>query len=148
MIYGIGTDIIEVARIRSMLERHGERARNRLLTEAEQAESEKFSDPAPHIAGRFAAKEAVLKALGTGLIGAMTWHDIEIQTDPHGRPTVTLSGEVAAEAEKRNIARIHLSISHTAEYATAQAVAEISAKTPPHKASGDEPGGTGNSINK
>jgi holo-[acyl-carrier protein] synthase len=123
MIHGIGTDIIEVKRIRSMLERHGERARNRLLTEAEQAGSAKFSDPSPHIAGRFAAKEAVLKALGTGLIGAMTWRDIEIRTDPNGRPTVALSGEVAAEAKKRGIAGIHISISHTADYATAQAIA-------------------------
>jgi len=131
MIYGIGTDIIEVARIRGMLEKHGDRARKRLLTDAERAESERFSDPAPHVAGRFAAKEAVLKALGTGLIGAMTWHDIEVRTDPSGRPLVELTGEVAAEAEKRNISQIHLSISHTAEYATAQAVAEVSEGTPP-----------------
>jgi holo-[acyl-carrier protein] synthase len=148
MIYGIGTDLIEVERVRAMFERHGDRARNRLLTESEQEGSRKFADPYPHLAGRFAAKEAVLKALGTGLIGSMRWRDIEIGSDNFGRPVVNLSGDVQAEARRRKIAKIHLSISHTSDYATAYAVAETPDSGPPENPGGNEPADPERSINK
>ena len=123
MIYGVGIDIIEVSRVRAVFKRHGSRAKNRILTKAEQAQCRRRKDPSQHIAGLFAAKEAVLKAIGIGFARGARWRDIEIRPDALGRPIVHLSGKTALEAKKRNIAIFHLSISHTAEHAVAQVVA-------------------------
>ncbi|NGX62394.1 MAG: Holo-[acyl-carrier-protein] synthase, partial [Chlamydiae bacterium] len=88
---GVGTDIIEVSRIRIALERHGDRFLERIFTEKERAYSKRASDPIPHLAGRFAAKEAIVKALGTGIGKEVSWQEVEILNDPLGKPEVYLS---------------------------------------------------------
>ena len=118
-IVGLGTDIIEVERIRAALHRHGVRFVEHLFTEKEAKHAAKHHDPAPHIAGRFAAKEAVLKAIGTGLTKAISWHDIEILSDSQGKPEVYFSDRLI---ELFPDATIYLSISHAKEYATATAI--------------------------
>jgi holo-[acyl-carrier protein] synthase len=118
-IQGLGTDIIEVQRIREAIERHGDRFLNRLFTEQEKKYCCRYKDATPHFAGRFAAKEAVLKAFGTGLHPEITWKEIEIVNDPQGKPEVQLSTKLA---QALSAACIFLSISHCQEYATATAI--------------------------
>lgn len=116
---GLGNDIVEIDRVRQSIERHGQHFLNRLFTQKEQDYCYKFKDTVPHFAGRFAAKEAVAKALGTGFGAEVSWHDIEILADSRGKPEVHLS----AEAKKRfNNPRILISISHSLTHATAIAV--------------------------
>jgi holo-[acyl-carrier protein] synthase len=122
MIVGIGTDIVEIDRIRSMLERHGTHFSERCFTPAELAWADKQRDAAPRFAGRWAAKEAVVKALGTGFIEGMTFHDIEVLPLHTGQPTVRLSGRAAEIATQLGIQRIHITISHARNYATATAI--------------------------
>lgn len=116
---GLGNDIIEIERIRLSIERHGQHFLNRLFTQNEQDYCYKFKDPVPHFAGRFAAKEAIAKALGTGFGTEVSWHDVEILGDEQGKPIVHLS-----EAAKRhfNNPRILVSISHSTSHATAVAL--------------------------
>ena len=116
---GIGTDIIEIARIQKAHERHGDRFLERILTEKERDYCAKYAKPWPNLAGRFAAKEAVLKALGTGLVGEMTWHEIEVLNNGEGKPEVYLSARLKTLYPK---AHIFLSISHCETYATATAL--------------------------
>ena len=118
-IRGLGNDLIEVERVRESIERHGDHFLNRLFTEKEKAYCAKYKDPVPHYAGRFAAKEAIVKALGTGFGAHVSWHDLEVLSDPLGKPVVQVS-----EALRRRFGEceILVSISHTAEYATAVAV--------------------------
>lgn len=118
-VLGLGNDIIEIERIRQSIERHGAHFLDRLFSAKEQEHCLKFKDSAPHFAGRFAAKEAIAKALGTGFGAELSWHDLEILGDDHGKPTVHLS----AEANKRfNNPHILVSISHSASHATAVAI--------------------------
>lgn len=117
-----GIDLIECARVAGVLERHGDRFVNRILTETEREAAKRFADPVPHVAGRFAAKEAILKMLGTGLRGQISWTDIEIVNDVLGQPRVTLRGECLRIATARGIDRVLLSISHTREHASASAI--------------------------
>jgi holo-[acyl-carrier protein] synthase len=117
-----GVDIIECGRIATMLETHRDRFLERILTPLERERAERWHDPVPHIAGRFAAKEAILKVLGTGWRGRIAWTDMEITNDEQGAPSVTLSGECARVAKEKGIARIVLSISHAKAYATASAI--------------------------
>ncbi len=117
-----GIDLIECSRIASILERHRERFMQRILTPAERERASRFVDPVPHIAGRFAAKEAVLKMLGTGWRGAIAWNDIQITNDALGQPQVRLVGECAGIAADQGIGRVLLSITHTREYASASAI--------------------------
>ena len=121
-ILGHGIDLIECGRIAKVLENHGERFLNRVLTSAEQARSRQFRNPIPFIAGRWAAKEAILKMIGTGWRGQIAWTDMEILPDELGRPFVTLSGETARIAAKIGLERISLSITHTEHHAAASAV--------------------------
>lgn len=121
MIFGLGTDIIEIARLKKAVERQGERFLQKIFTSRELNYCLKFSDPYARLAARFAAKEALLKAAGTGLIGAITWHDMEIVHDERGQPQVVLSG---ALAEMLVGMRVHVSLSHCKAYATATAVIE------------------------
>lgn len=124
MILGTGVDIVEVARIAAALERHGERFLRRLFTPGEIAYAASGSaDRTRRLAARFAAKEATLKALGTGLRQA-TWLDIEVVRDDLGKPTLNLSGQLAQLAAAQGVTRLHLSLSHCKEYAIAQVVAE------------------------
>ena len=115
----VGTDLIEIARIRRSLERY-ERFRDRCFTEEEQAYCETRPNPAESYAGRFAGKEAVGKALGFGVARAFAWKEIEIVGRP--KPSVRLSGRVAAWAERAGAASIDLSMTHSRELAQAVAV--------------------------
>ena len=122
-ILGHGIDIVETARIRSMVERHGQHFLDRVFTAGEQA----YCNANPkrhveHLAGRFAAKEAVLKVLGTGWRGGIAWTDIEVYKEISGQPKVRLTGECARVAEQIGICRWHLSISHIETHATASAI--------------------------
>jgi holo-[acyl-carrier protein] synthase len=100
-----------------------ERAERRLFTDAEIDYCRARRNWHEHMAARFAAKEAVLKALGTGLGPGMRWTDVEVVNEENGRPVVRLSGEVAAFAERQGVEQLELSLSHTSELALAQAVA-------------------------
>ena len=122
-IVGHGIDLVECDRIARVLEAHGERFLDRVLTPAEQARAKQFKDPVPFIAGRWAAKEAILKMLGTGWRGRIAWTDMEILPDELGRPVVTLSGETARLAAELGVARVLLSITHTPLTAAASAIA-------------------------
>lgn len=118
-----GIDLVECHRIAEVLERHGDRFLARILTDRERATAGRFADPVPHVAGRFAAKEAVLKVLGTGWRGAIAWTDIEVTNDAMGQPHVTLRAACAQVAADRGIGRVLLSITHTPHYAAASAIA-------------------------
>lgn len=122
-IVGHGIDIVEIARIRRSVEEHAERFLDRVYTPAEQAycsrSKKRFFE---HLAGRFAAKEAVLKVLGTGWRGGISWTDIEILPEPSGQPIIRLSGECLRIATELGIARWHVSISHIETHATASAI--------------------------
>ena len=122
-IRGLGVDIVEVDRIRRAVSRWGEPFLYRVFTAAELARAGMSPDAAPRLAGRFAAKEAVMKALGVGLAG-VGWQEIEITTDPVGRPGVRLSGRAAAVAERLGVRAWSLAISHTRLVAIAHALAE------------------------
>ena len=115
----VGTDLIEIARIRRSLERYP-RFRDRCFTPAEQEYCDSRGNPAESYAGRFAGKEAVGKALGFGVARAFAWKDIEIVGRP--KPRVRLSGRVAAWAEQRGVRQIDLSMTHSRELAQAVAV--------------------------
>jgi len=122
-ILGHGIDIVETVRIRRLIDEHGAHFLDRVFTTAEQAycnASRKRS--LEHFAGRFAAKEAVLKVLGTGWRGGIAWTDIEVVKEPSGQPQVKLSGECARIASERGISRWHISISHIETHATASAI--------------------------
>ena len=118
-----GIDLVDFPRIEQMIERHGERFLNRVFTAAEQAYAEGHRNRMEKYAGRFAAKEAVLKLVGTGWRGKIAWTDIEVTNNSVGQPEVTLSGEVKMIAERLKIRQISLSITHTANFAIASAVA-------------------------
>jgi holo-[acyl-carrier protein] synthase len=117
-----GIDLIECERIAKVWREHPERFLGRILTPAERAYCEKHKDPVQRIAGRFAAKEAILKVLGTGWRGQIAWTDIEITNDSAGQPQVALSGYCREVADKLGITRVLLSITHTEKYAAASAI--------------------------
>jgi holo-[acyl-carrier protein] synthase len=123
MIAGHGIDIIETARIRQSVEEHGERFLHRVFTACEHEycarNRKRYFE---HLAGRFAAKEAVLKVLGTGWRGGIAWTDIEILCEPSGQPRVQLTGECARIARELGIVQWHVSISHIETHATASAI--------------------------
>ena len=118
-----GIDLVDFPRIEEMVQQHGERFLNRIFTAAEQAYSQANKNRMEKLAGRFAAKEAVLKLIGTGWRGKIAWTDIEIVNNPMGQPEVTLTGEVEKIADRLGIKHISVSITHTANFAIASAVA-------------------------
>jgi holo-[acyl-carrier protein] synthase len=118
-----GIDLVDCPRIEAMIERHGERFIQRVFTAAEQAYAGANKNEVEKLAGRFAAKEAVLKLMGTGWRGKIAWTDIEITNNSSGRPEVTLGGEVEKIAGKLGIKHISVSITHTANFAIASVVA-------------------------
>ena len=118
-----GIDLVDCPRIEQMMQRHGERFLRRVFTPAEQAYAEKSKNTVEKFAGRFAAKEAILKLMGTGWRGKIAWTDIEITNNAAGQPEVTLTGEVKKIAEGLGIGHISISITHTANFAIASAVA-------------------------
>ena len=118
-----GIDLVDFPRIEEMIKQHGERLLNKVFTTAEQAYAEANKNGTEKLAGRFAAKEAILKLMGTGWRGKIAWTDIEIVNNSMGQPEVTLSGEVKKIADKLGIKHISISITHTANFAIASAVA-------------------------
>lgn len=118
-VQGVGTDIIEIRRIKEAIDRHGERFIDRIFTAKEKKYCQQYQDQVARFAGRFAAKEAILKALGTGLQPEITWQEIEVINDGQGKPEVHLSPRL-----KRSFPMAHLfiSISHCDDYATATAI--------------------------
>jgi len=128
-ILGIGTDITECLRIARMIERHGELFVNRVYTPDEIKYCQSRKQATQHFTGRWAAKEAILKALGTGWRRGITWCDVEIRNEPGGRPVVAVRGGAKEIVEQLGIAEILVSISHCRSYATATAVAVGKGKT-------------------
>ncbi len=124
MILGVGIDIIEVARISASLEKFGERFGERILLPAERAYCLSHRQPAPFVAARFAAKEAISKAFGTGIGAALGWRDMEIAHKPSGEPYVVLHGKGKDLFAARGAKRLLVSISHTDHYAAVTAVLE------------------------
>lgn len=119
MFRGLGNDIIEIDRIKKVIERTGQRFLDRVFTRKEQDYCLHFKESFRHFAGRFAAKEAVVKALGTGLRDGISWLDIEITNDLMGKPLVQLSPSIMRQF---NNPQILLSISHCDSYAMATAI--------------------------
>jgi holo-[acyl-carrier protein] synthase len=124
MILGTGIDIIEVARIAASYEKFGERFLNRILHPAEIAYCLSHRQPAPFLAARFAAKEAISKAFGTGIGRHLSWQDMEVGRKESGEPFVILHGAGEELLRARGGRMMHLSLSHTLVYATAMAVLE------------------------
>jgi holo-[acyl-carrier protein] synthase len=122
-ILGLGTDIVEIVRIGRMIERHGEAFLNRVYTADENRYCQRRTESYPHYAGRWAAKEAVVKALGTGVSRGVRWRDVEVTTNHNGRPAVVLHGATRDRAETAGIDEFLLTISHCRTYATATAIA-------------------------
>src|SRR5271154_7002340 len=124
MILGIGIDIIEVNRIQASYEKFGERFVRRILLEGEIAYCLSHKNPAPFVAARFAAKEAISKAFGTGIGAQLGWRDMEICKKESGEPFVVLHGRGKKLFESRGAKRLLVSLSHTENYAAATAILE------------------------
>lgn len=124
MILGTGIDIVDVDRIRASHERFGERFLRRILHPAEIEYCLSHTKPAPHLAARFAAKEAISKAFGTGIGAALGWRDMEVGRKPSGEPFTILHGAGAGLLASRGARIVHLSLSHTGQHAVAVAILE------------------------
>ena len=122
-IIGIGTDIVECVRIRRMIDRHGELFLTRVFTEREVRYCQRSKQATEHFAGRWAAKEAVLKCLGTGWSKGLCWTDIEVTNDPAGKPAIRLQAATRDRAAALGIRDVLISISHCRAYAVAYALA-------------------------
>ncbi len=122
-IVGLGTDIVECLRIRKMIDEHGEQFLRRVFTTREIRYCQSRRHSTEHFAGRWAAKEAVLKALGTGWRRGISWTDIEIRNDPTGQPRVAVQGEAKEIAKKMRLQDLMITISHCRQFATAYAIA-------------------------
>jgi holo-[acyl-carrier protein] synthase len=123
MILGLGTDLVAVARVETVLSRHQDRFLDRVFTHAEQADCLARSRPARHLAARLAAKEAAMKALGTGWSLGIRWTDVEVRSGGGVPPTLSLGGVARQRAEARGIREVLVSLSHDGEYAIAVVVA-------------------------
>jgi len=123
-VIGHGVDLVEVRRIAEMIERHGERFLDRCFTENERRYAESSRRRDEHLAARFAAKEAVLKALGAGWRNGITWTDVEVTVKPSGEPRVRLSGQAGRIAADLGAEQWRLSLSHTGGFALASVIAE------------------------
>ena len=122
-VIGIGTDITQCSRIESMIEKHEDAFLNRVFTGNEISYCGQRKAFAQHYTGRFAAKEAILKALGTGWAKGILWTDIEVVNEPGGKPIVNLTGQAKAISDSLGIAQMLISISHCEDYAVAFATA-------------------------
>ena len=123
-VLGIGVDIVQVERIQHSLDRFGERFMKRVFTEGEIAYCISMKFPARHFAARFAAKEAVSKAFGTGIGKAMGWKDIDVHRKSSGEPYVVLEGGAKELADSRQVTKVSISLSHTEHHAMAVIVVE------------------------
>jgi holo-[acyl-carrier protein] synthase len=124
MIVGTGIDIAEVPRIAQSIERFGDRFLNRIFTEGERRYCDAKANRAERYAARFAAKEAGMKAIGTGWNHGVTWRDIEVNRMPGGRPTLAFHRKAGEFAAKLGATHVALSLTHTAEFAMAQVILE------------------------
>lgn len=124
MILGTGIDLAEVARIRAAIEKYGDRFVKRIYTANEIAYVARKANKFERFAARFAAKEAGMKAIGTGWRHGITWHDFEVTNLKSGRPTITFHGVAARVAERMGVKHAHLSLTHTAEYGQAFLILE------------------------
>lgn len=119
MIHGIGTDIVAIARVQAGLDRHGERFARRILSEQEMLGYSTSAQPVHFLAKRFAAKEAAVKALGTGFRDGISLSHVEVSNNEHGRPELNLNGRAAEVAASLGVGEAHLSLSDEKEYAIA-----------------------------
>jgi holo-[acyl-carrier protein] synthase len=124
LIIGLGVDIADVARMQAAIERRGEPFLRRVYTEKERVYCERFRNKYERYAGRFAAKEAAMKALGTGWRRGVRWVDLEVVRQVGGRPTMVLHGEAKKISERMGVKSIAMSITHTAAQAFAQVIFE------------------------
>jgi holo-[acyl-carrier protein] synthase len=124
MIVGTGVDIVEVPRVAAAIERHGDRFLRRVFTDSEIRYCDSKVNRFERYAARFAAKEAGLKAIGTGWRGGVAWRELEVQREPGGRPTLVLHGKAAEFAAILGMKRVSLSLSHTAQHAIAHVILE------------------------
>jgi holo-[acyl-carrier protein] synthase len=124
MIVGTGIDIVEVPRVAEAIERFGARFLARIFTDGEILYCQSKHNAVERFAARFAAKEAGLKAIGTGWRRGVAWKDVEVRREPGGRPTIAFSGKAAEFAAKLGVTRTSLSISHTKEHAIAEVILE------------------------
>lgn len=131
MLVGIGTDLAKIERFAAILERRGIAITRRLLTANEQAAMQQAASKPAFLAKRFAAKEALLKALGTGLRHGLSWQDMEVSNDALGKPVMQLSGKAAELATAKGVTNIHLSITDEKEMALAFVVLESLPTTKP-----------------
>ena len=122
-VIGIGTDIVECLRIAQMIERHGELFLSRVYTKGETDYCSSRKAATQHYAGRWAAKEAVLKAMGTGWSRGISWQDIEVRNDEGGRPSIALGGGAREVCEQLGIGELLISISHCRTHALAYSIA-------------------------
>ncbi len=124
MIIGTGVDIVEINRLRKVMERLKDRFISRVFTPEEQQFCSGHRDPAPHFAARFAAKEALFKALGTGWAQGVTWLDVEVHRERQGAPNMLLHGEAERLSMSKGASKVHLSLSHTGQWAVATVILE------------------------
>jgi holo-[acyl-carrier protein] synthase len=124
MIVGIGIDVVEISRIEETIARFGDRFLRRVFTPAEIAYCQRAAHPAERFAARFAAKEAALKALGTGKRGGIRWHDVEIVPSPSGQPRIELHARAHERLRALGGRRAHVSLSHGRDLAVAQVILE------------------------
>ncbi len=124
MIIGTGVDIVEIPRFREVMERLKDRFILRIFTPGEQQFCTRHRDPVPHFAVRFAAKEALFKALGTGWAKGVTWLDVEVQRERQDAPTMVLHGEAKKLSTAKGVQKVHLSLSHSDLLAIATVILE------------------------
>jgi holo-[acyl-carrier protein] synthase len=124
MILGIGSDLAQVERIRKSIAQYGDRFLNRVYTERERAYASSKANPAERYAARFAAKEAGMKAIGTGWRRGITWKDFEVVNETSGQPTLRLSGAALEISATMGVEHISISLTHTAETAFAVVILE------------------------
>ncbi|MGA8656493.1 MAG: holo-ACP synthase [Chthoniobacterales bacterium] len=122
MIFGIGIDVVENARIADSIRRHGDRFLERVYQTAELEYCRSMTDPIPHFAARFAAKEAVSKAFGTGFAQNVSWKEIEVRRKASGAPFIVLHTAAEDLARSLGITAVHISLSHSQNYAVANAL--------------------------
>jgi holo-[acyl-carrier protein] synthase len=125
-IHGIGTDLVEVARIEKIIGKWGNRFLKRVFSEGEISYCEKKAFPPQHYAARFAVKEALLKCIGMGLFSGLSLRDIEVVNTKEGKPELTIHGKVSGIIDALDIIKFHVSISHTNNFATAVVILEKS----------------------
>ncbi|MBN2241072.1 MAG: holo-ACP synthase [Acidobacteria bacterium] len=124
MIIGTGVDIVEIDRIRGLAERQGDRFIRRVFTDEEKRFCKRHRDPAPHFSARFAAKEALFKALGTGWAEGVGWLDAEVLRQDRQAPVLVLRGEALKQCVRLGMKRAHLSLSHSDQWAVAMVILE------------------------